>query len=52
MVRPPVIAACPMILPGECLAEVETLGLDREVERLFLYENAVRVFKLGATKAW
>ena len=37
----------PMIMPGECLAQVDTLGLDDEAKRLFLGENATRVFGLG-----
>ncbi len=36
----------PMILPGACLEQVGSLGLDREAERLFLHDNAKRVFKL------
>jgi predicted TIM-barrel fold metal-dependent hydrolase len=38
----------PMILPGDCLAELSALSLDAEVTRLFLYENAARVFRLAA----
>ncbi len=34
----------PMILPGDCLSQVDELGLDDEVKRLFLGENAARVF--------
>jgi hypothetical protein len=37
----------PMILPGACLAEVDALGLSEEAKRLFLGENAARVFRLG-----
>lgn len=37
----------PMILPGACLAEVGSLGLDAETTRLFLHDNAARVFQLG-----
>lgn len=38
---------CPMVFPAACLAEVDTLGLDDETKRLFLGENAARVFRLG-----
>jgi predicted TIM-barrel fold metal-dependent hydrolase len=34
----------PMLLPGACLAEVDGLGLDEEAKRLYLGENAARVF--------
>jgi predicted TIM-barrel fold metal-dependent hydrolase len=37
----------PMLMPGACLAQVEDLGLDDEARRLFLGENATRVFRLG-----
>lgn len=36
----------PMILPGACLAQVDDLGLDEESKRLFLHDNAARVFNL------
>ncbi|MBI5518319.1 MAG: amidohydrolase [Deltaproteobacteria bacterium] len=36
----------PMLMPGECLAEVDALGLDQEARSLFLGENARRVFRL------
>jgi len=36
----------PMILPSDCLSEVESLGLDAEARRMFLGENAARVFSL------
>jgi predicted TIM-barrel fold metal-dependent hydrolase len=36
----------PMLSPGECLAELDTLGLDDEARRLFLGDNARRVFRL------
>jgi len=36
----------PMIFPAACLAEVDALGLDDEAQRLFLAENAQRVFSL------
>lgn len=36
----------PMLMPGECLAEVDALGLDDEARRLFLHDNAARVFGL------
>jgi predicted TIM-barrel fold metal-dependent hydrolase len=36
----------PMITPDACLSEIDGLKLDAEATRLFLYENATRVFKL------
>jgi predicted TIM-barrel fold metal-dependent hydrolase len=36
----------PMILPGDCLAQVGDLGLDEETTRAFLHDNAARVFGL------
>lgn len=36
----------PMIQPADCLAQIDTLGLDEEARRLFLGENAARVFGL------
>lgn len=36
----------PMILPGACLEGLEDLGIDEETARLFLHDNAVRVFGL------
>lgn len=36
----------PMIPPQACTEQVPGLGLDDEVRRLFLWENAERVFKL------
>lgn len=36
----------PMIAPGACLAQLDALGLDDEARRLFLSENARRVFGL------
>jgi hypothetical protein len=36
----------PMLSPSACLAALDTLGLDDEAKRLFLGENARRVFKL------
>jgi predicted TIM-barrel fold metal-dependent hydrolase len=38
----------PMILPGACLEQVDTLELDAEAKRLFLHDNAARVFACGA----
>jgi predicted TIM-barrel fold metal-dependent hydrolase len=35
-----------MLLPAQCLAGVDSLGLDEEAKRLFLGENAARVFRL------
>lgn len=37
----------PMLMPAACLAEVSTLGLDDEAARLFLADNAARVFGLA-----
>jgi predicted TIM-barrel fold metal-dependent hydrolase len=37
----------PMLSPAECLAQIDELGLDEEARRLFLGENAVRVFQLA-----
>ena len=39
----------PMITPAKALAGLETLGLDDDTQKLFLSENAERVFKIGAT---
>jgi len=36
----------PMVTPRDCLAQVDELGLDEEARRLFLGENAQRVFRL------
>jgi uncharacterized protein len=36
----------PMVTPSDCLASLNELGLDDETRRLFLGENAARVFKL------
>jgi predicted TIM-barrel fold metal-dependent hydrolase len=36
----------PMLMPGDCLAGVDALGLDGEARRLFLSGNADRVFGL------
>ena len=36
----------PMIQPADCLRELDLLGLDEETRRLFLSENAARVFGL------
>lgn len=38
----------PMINPGAALAELDLLDLDDECKRLFLHDNAVRVFNLSA----
>ena len=32
-----------------CLEDYEMLAHDGEIEKLFLYENAERVFKIGST---
>ena len=37
----------PMIAPGDCLAQLGELQLEAETQRLFLSDNAVRVFRLG-----
>lgn len=37
----------PMIQPRVCLGQLDALALDEETTRLFLYENAERVFGLG-----
>lgn len=36
----------PMVMPGDCLAQVDDLGLDDEAKALFLGGNAARVFGL------
>ncbi len=36
----------PMLFPAQCLAEVDALGLDAEARRLFLHDNAAKVFGL------
>ena len=36
----------PMVMPADCLAQVDELGLDDEARALFLGGNAQRVFKL------
>jgi predicted TIM-barrel fold metal-dependent hydrolase len=36
----------PMLMPSDCLAQVDALGLDDEARRAFLGENARRVFNL------
>ena len=38
----------PMLGHPRCTGELDALGLDAEAERLFLRENAERVFGLGA----
>lgn len=37
----------PAFPPADCLADLDSLGLDEEARRLFLYENAMRVFRLA-----
>ncbi len=37
----------PMIPHAKCLEDLDTLGLSKEVEDLFLFGNAKRAFKLG-----
>lgn len=41
----------PMITPHACLAQLDSLALDAEARRLFLHDNAQRVFKLGTRTA-
>ncbi len=36
----------PMIMPGDCLGQLDQLGLDDEAEERFLWKNAVEVFGL------
>ncbi len=36
----------PMIQPAACVGEVDSLGLDDEASRMFLHDNAARVFGL------
>jgi len=36
----------PMVQPAECVAQMDVLGLDEETRRLFLHDNAARVFGL------
>ncbi len=38
----------PMVTPAQCLTDLDALNLDEETKRLFLYENAERVFALGS----
>jgi predicted TIM-barrel fold metal-dependent hydrolase len=35
-----------MLMPGECLRDLSGLELTDETKRMFLYENAERVFSL------
>jgi predicted TIM-barrel fold metal-dependent hydrolase len=39
----------PMIQPSACLAEVDGLELDDEARRMYLHDNAVRVYGLEAS---
>ena len=36
----------PMLMPADCLRDLAKLELDDEATRMFLYENAERVFSL------
>lgn len=36
----------PMLTPADCLRDLTSLGLDDQATRMFLYENAARVFSL------
>jgi uncharacterized protein len=36
----------PMVMPVDCQAELKELHLDDETRKLFLYQNALRVFRL------
>ena len=38
----------PMIMPGDCLKDLDSLDLDDEARRRFLFENAAKVFKIPA----
>jgi predicted TIM-barrel fold metal-dependent hydrolase len=38
----------PMLMPKDCLAELDALGLDAEARACFLHANATRVFGLAA----
>lgn len=38
----------PMIQPRKCVEQLDRLGLSDEIRRLFLHDNALRVFKLDA----
>jgi uncharacterized protein len=37
----------PMLMPRDCLAEIDALQLDAEARRRFLFENATQVFRLA-----
>ena len=37
----------PMLTPAKCLENLDDLGLDEETTRMFLHENAQRVFGLS-----
>lgn len=41
----------PMLMPAACVAEVDALGLDEAAARMFLHDNALRVFKLDGASA-
>jgi predicted TIM-barrel fold metal-dependent hydrolase len=41
----------PMILPGDCLGQVESLSLDDEARERFLWRNAAEVFALSLENA-
>jgi len=34
----------PMLTPDACLQDLASLGLDEEATRLFLHDNAARIF--------
>jgi hypothetical protein len=36
----------PMIQPAKCIAQLDALGLSDETRRLFLSENAKKVFRI------
>lgn len=40
----------PMIMPGDSLADLDSLELDPEARRMFLFENAARVFGLSSAR--
>ena len=39
----------PMLLHSKCLGDLDALGLDEETTRLFLRDNAERVFRIGSS---
>ncbi|MFT4974458.1 MAG: putative TIM-barrel fold metal-dependent hydrolase [Myxococcota bacterium] len=37
----------PMIMPADCISQIDELGLDAEARRMFLHDNAAKIFKLS-----